>query len=63
MNVFSLTHFTEELIKQSHQVSQGEVVVSNHSFYLMKLCQMGSIQRFVTKDAIDREILDRSKFL
>lgn len=50
-------------MKKSHQVAKRKLVVGDHTLYLVKLCQMGGIQRFIPEDTVNGEILDRTELL
>lgn len=45
----------------THKVAKREVPISNDSFDLVELSQMGCIQRLITEDTVDAEVLGRLK--
>lgn len=61
MSRCSVTKFGEELMKDTHKVSQSEVIVGHHTLYLMELRQMGGIQGLIPEYPVNGEILDGSE--
>lgn len=52
-----LTHFTEELLNDSHEISERQVVVSHETLNLVKLSQVSGVEVLVTKHTVNREVL------
>ena len=43
----------EESVKNTNQVGERDIVISDEAFDLMELCEMGVVQGFISEHSID----------